>query len=105
VTALELNLIESRLLLVVQDLPGLAADGLTRHLNVPVHETEEALQNMQERGFLTARGAGFELTKEGQAKADATWNLSQAHAKEAFAQFSDAQLDTFSAVLLGLINQ
>lgn len=105
VSALELNLIESRLLLVVQDLPGLAADGLTRHLNVPVDETEEALQNMQERGFLTARGDGFALTKQGQAKADATWHLSEAHAKEAFAQFSEAQLDTFSTVLRGLIDQ
>ncbi len=105
VSALEVNLIESRLLLVVQDLPGVAADGLTRHLNVPLHETEEALQNMQDRGFLTVQGDGFSLTKHGQAKADATWNLSQAHAQEAFAQFSEEQLETFSTVLRGLIDQ
>jgi flavin reductase (DIM6/NTAB) family NADH-FMN oxidoreductase RutF/DNA-binding MarR family transcriptional regulator len=105
VSALEVNLIESRLLLVVQDLPGLGAEGLTRHLNVPVHETEEALQNMQGRGFLAAQGDGFVLTELGRAKADAAWKLSHAHAQEAFADFSEDQLKSFSAVLRGLIEQ
>lgn len=105
VSALELNLIESRTLLVLQDLPDLDADGLTVHLNAPIHEIEEALQNMQDRGFLKVRGNGFVLTEQGQEKADAAWELAHAHAEEAFADFSEDQLDNFSTVLRGLIEQ
>lgn len=105
VAALELNLIESRILLVVHDLPGLCADGLTVHLNAPIGEAKEALQNMQDRGFLEVKGDGYALTKLGREKANATWDLAHAHAEEVFARFSEDQLKNFSEVLNSLINQ
>lgn len=105
VSTLELNLIESRTLLFVQDLPGMNAERLCVDLNAPIDETEEALQNMQDRGFLEVQAGGYVLTQQGQEKANATWELAHAHAEETFADFTEDQLDGFSTVLRGLIEQ
>lgn len=105
VASLELNLIESRLLLIVQDLPGLDADGLTVHLNAPIDETQDALQNLTDRGFLVSNGVGYALTKQGKTKSSQVWDLADAHAEEAFAGFTQEQLDSFSEVLRSLIAQ
>jgi flavin reductase (DIM6/NTAB) family NADH-FMN oxidoreductase RutF/DNA-binding MarR family transcriptional regulator len=102
---LGLSVIEARVLLVLKDLAGLTADELVVHLHAPVTEAHAALVNLEDRGHLTMAGDSYELTEMGHAKADQCWNVAEAHAEEAFATFSDAELDTFDTVLRRLIAQ
>ena len=103
---LELNLIESRILLVLNDFPGLGAEGLVRHLYVPIPEAREALYSLSDRGMVAADGEeGFVLTQQGKSKTDQIWNLADAHAEQTFEEFNNVEVDTFSAVLRKLIDQ
>ncbi len=103
--SLELNLIESRVLLFVHDYPGIDAGALSSHVNAPINEVTEAQANLGNRGFVVVDGNGCNLTDKGQAKANECWELAAAHAKQAFANFSDEQIDNFSDVLNALIAQ
>jgi predicted transcriptional regulator len=103
--ALDLSLIEARALLVMNDLSGLNAEGLVVHLNAPVSEVQEALINLQERGLAQQRDQGYGLTDAGQLKSDQCWDLAASHADEAFKDFSDEQVNTFTDVLRGLIGK
>lgn len=100
---LDLNLIEARCLLVMNDLSGLDADGLVVHLNAPLGEVTEALANLTSRAMIAKDGDGFVLTEAGQSKADQCWAIADAHAEDTFGAFSDAQMDTFTTVLRGLL--
>ena len=103
--ALDLSLIESRSLLVLSDQPGLDAEGLVVHVNSPITEVVEALANLEEQGFVLPANGGFALTASGQEKADQCWNLSDAHAVEAFKEFGDERVADFRNVLRQLIDQ
>lgn len=103
--ALDLSLIEARSLLVMNDLSGLSAEGLVVHLNAPVSEAQEALSNLQGRGLVKKNGDGYDLTEAGQEKSNQCWDLAASHAAEAFKNFSDDQVDTFTEVLRGIIGK
>ncbi|ASJ72746.1 p-hydroxyphenylacetate 3-hydroxylase reductase component [Granulosicoccus antarcticus] len=102
---LGLNLIESRVLLVLNDFPGLGAEGLVVHLHTPMTEAREALLSLCDRGLVAVKGEGYVLTSSGQSKTDECWNLAEAHAKETFERFSSAEVDTFTDILRQLISQ
>ena len=104
VVTLGLNLIESRILIVLNDYSGLCAEELIVHLNTPINEAREALLSLNDRGMAIADGNGYILTEMGKSKADEIWNLAQAHAKETFKRFSIDEVDTFTKVLRQLIN-
>ena len=99
----ELSLIESRILLVLNDLSGLSDEQLVLHLHAPINEARAALDTLSDSGLVAADGTGFALTEAGQAKADECWNIAEAHAKETFEQFSEAQVETFNEVLRQII--
>jgi flavin reductase (DIM6/NTAB) family NADH-FMN oxidoreductase RutF len=103
VKALDLNLIESRCLLVMSDLSGESAEVLVTHMNAPLAEVNEALVNLSARGMVAEQGDGFVLTELGQARADECWAVAGAHAEDAFDGFTEEQLDTFTTVLRGLL--
>jgi len=105
VVTLGLHLIESRILLVLNDLSGLSAEELIVHLNTQINEAREALLSLSDRGMVTADGNGYALTELGKSKADEIWSLADAHAKETFKRFSSAEVDTFTKVLRQLINE
>lgn len=102
---LGLSVIEARVLLVLKDLAGLSADALVTHLHAPVTEAHAALVNLEDRGHVVMQGETYDLTEKGHAKADQCWNVAEAHADEAFAEFSEAEVDTFEKVLRRLIDQ
>ena len=102
---LGLNLIESRILLVLNDFSGLCTEELIGHLHIPVNEANEALSSLGDRGMVSTDGAGYVLTEEGSSKANDIWNLAKAHAKETFKRFSSAEMDTFTNILRQLINE
>lgn len=103
VVALGLSLIESRILLVLNDLPDLSADELVGHLHVPVTEARAALQSLRGRGLVTSDGDRFSLTDAGRGEAEACWNIAKTHADETFDAFTAEQVDTFTEVLRQLI--
>lgn len=103
VTALDVNLIESRCLLVMSDMPGLDAGKLAIHVNAPLEEVDAALVNLSQRGMVVTQDNAFSLTDVGQAKADECWEVAGAHAEDSFGDFTDEQMDTFTTVLKGLL--
>lgn len=102
---LGLNLIESRILLVLNDFSGLCVDELIDQLHMPANEAREALSGLSDRGMVTADGHGYVLTDTGKSKTDEIWQLAEAHAKESFKNFSSEEIDTFTKILRQLINE
>lgn len=102
---LGLNLIEARILLVLNDLSGLDAEELVVYLHTQIDEAKAALLNLSDRDLVARKDGGYVLTEAGQAKADECWNLAEAHAEETFRDFSQEQVDTFTDVLRQLIRQ
>lgn len=104
-TTLGLNLVESRILFVLNEFTGLNAKELVVHMHTPINEAHEALLSLNDRELVVASGEGYALTELGKAKADQIWALSAAHAKETFKSFSEVEVDTFTKVLRHLIDQ
>jgi len=102
---LGLNLIESRILLVLNDFSGLGAEDIVVHMHAPISEAREALLSLSDRGMVVAEGDGYALTDLGKSQTDQIWNIAEAHAKETFKQFSTSEVDTFNDVLRKLICQ
>ncbi|WP_146589647.1 p-hydroxyphenylacetate 3-hydroxylase reductase component [Puniceibacterium confluentis] len=102
---LGLNLIEARILLVLNDLSGLDIEELVVHLHTQIGEARAALSNLGDRDLVMRGDGGYVLTEEGQAKATQCWSLAEAHADETFANFSQDQVDTFTDVLRQLLKQ
>jgi len=73
--ALELNLIESRILLVLNDMPGLGAEEIVVHVHSPIVEAREALHSLTDRGMVTADGEGYVITELGRSQTEKIWNL------------------------------
>ena len=103
VTALDVNLIESRSLLIMSDIPGLGAEQLAVHVNTPIEEVEAAVANLSNRGMITKQGDGYSLTESGKAKAHECWEVASSHADDSFGDFTEEQIDTFTTVLKGLL--
>ncbi|MGQ7847074.1 p-hydroxyphenylacetate 3-hydroxylase reductase component [Granulosicoccus sp. 3-233] len=104
-TTLGLNLVESRILLVLNEFAGLDAEELVVHLHTPINEAREALLSLRDRELIRVEGGGHVLTDLGRSKADDCWGLAEAHAQETFERFSSEEVDTFTRVLRELISQ
>jgi DNA-binding MarR family transcriptional regulator len=102
---LKLSVIEARILLVLGDLESLPVEGLLPHLNAPINEVREALLNLKERDLIAEDGNLFSTTDQGRAKAADCWDVATSHAEEAFADFTEEQMDTFTHVLRGIIQK
>ena len=101
---LGLGLIESRVLLVLNDMPELNAEELSVHVQAPVNEVREAILSLIERGMIEDMSNGYLITESGRAKADQCWGIAQTHATEMFEQFSSAEVEVFNKVLRHLIS-
>ena len=103
VTALNVNLIESRSLLVMSDISGLSPEHLAIQVNAPLEEVDASLANLTNRGMVVKKGDGYSLTESGHAKAQECWAVAGAHADDSFGDFTEEQMDTFTTVLKGLV--
>lgn len=104
-TTLGLNLVESRILIVLNDFSGLDAKELVVHMHTPINEAREALLSLYDRGLVVATGDNYSLSETGSAKAEEIWTLAGAHATDSFKAFSEAEINTFTDVLRHLISQ
>ncbi len=101
--ALGLSLIESRCLLALNEMPGLAPEDMVVYLHAPINEARAALVNLADRGLVDASDSGYLLTETGQGKADECWAVAEAHEIEAFDGLSADELETFDKVLRKII--
>ena len=101
---LELSLIESRSLLVLNDLPNHRAEELVSHMNAPIAEVREALLNLVDRGLAACEDSRYSLTDAGLAKTADVWKLAETHEDEVFASFEPEEIEAFSRVLRKLIS-
>ncbi len=103
--ALGMRLIESRSLLMLQDQPGLDAEGLVIHANAPITEVQEGLNNLIGQGLVETSGDGYALTASGHEKAGQVWDIADAHAVEVFKDMDDDTVGQFKTVLRQIIQQ
>jgi len=75
---LDLNLIESRMLLVLNDFPGSDLEELVVHLHTPMVEAREALHGLTDRQLIKVEGQGYSLSEAGRCQAEKTWSLAEA---------------------------
>ena len=101
---LGLGLIESRILLVLNDVPELNVEELAEQVNSLVNEAREALLSLKELGMVSVDSDGYRVTEAGRAKTEQCWNIAEAHANEMFKPFSSAEVETFTKVLRELIS-
>jgi flavin reductase (DIM6/NTAB) family NADH-FMN oxidoreductase RutF/DNA-binding MarR family transcriptional regulator len=99
---LGLSVIEARTLLLLNDIAALDAEALVLELHCPIIEARAALTNLKDRGLLSENEGQFSLTEQGRNKAEQCWSLADAHAKETFKGFDDAEVKQFSAMLKAL---
>lgn len=103
--ALGMRLIESRSLLMLQDQPGLDAEGLVIHANAPITEVQAGLNNLIQQGLITKSGDGYALSAAGQEKAGQVWDIADAHAVEVFRDVDDDTVAGFKSVLQQIMQQ
>ena len=103
--ALGIRLIESRSLLMLQDQPGLDAEGLVRYVNAPVTEVQEGLSSLTEQGLINKSSKGYELSPSGAQKASQIWDIADAHAIEVFKDVEENMVAEFKNVLRNIIMQ
>ena len=103
--ALGIRLIESRSLLMLQDQPGLDAEGLVRYVNAPVTEVQEGLNSLIEQGLINNSSKGYELSPSGAQKASQIWDIADAHAIEVFKDVEENMVAEFKNVLRNIIMQ
>jgi flavin reductase (DIM6/NTAB) family NADH-FMN oxidoreductase RutF/DNA-binding MarR family transcriptional regulator len=101
---LGLSLIESRSLLVLDDLSGLTPEDMVPHLHAPINEARAALINLADRGLVAAEGAGYVLTAAGSDSAKKCWGIAKDFEEKSFDGLSADELATFDKVLRQLIN-
>lgn len=101
--ALGLSLIESRCLLALNDMPGLAPEEMVVHLHAPINEARVALVNLTDRALVAATDSGYVLTEAGRGKANECWAVAEAHEAETFDGLSEEELATFDKVLRKII--
>lgn len=101
--ALGLSLIESRCLLALNDMPGLAPEEMVVHLHAPINEARAALVNLADRDLVVATDSGYALTDAGKRKAEECWAVAESFEKESFDGLSTAELAAFDKVLRQLI--
>jgi hypothetical protein len=101
--SLELSLIESRILLVLNDLPGSLAEGLVGHINAPLPEVREAVLNLTDRMLIAAKGDCYSLTQAGKSKTNEVWNLAKSHEAEVFEGLDKSHIKDFTEVLRRII--
>lgn len=103
--ALDLSLIEARILLVLNDMDGLSAEELVLYLHTTITEARASLASLTGFGFIADDAGTYRLTEAGLQKAESCWSLAEAHAEDTFKDFDPEDLEIFGKVLSKLIER
>lgn len=95
---------EARMLMILEFENGITIDALTKEVNMPKQELQEAAAILQRKNLIKLEGeASYCLTELGVEQAETLWKISTSQQEEIFANFSDDELATFRKVLNGLM--
>lgn len=94
---------EARMLMVLENDSGLGMPDLQREVDMPLREIEQAVEILKRKGMVTDVGAGYGLTPTGVEQTEDLWTIAREQQDKVFARFSPEQVETFKAVLRGLI--
>ncbi len=86
---------ESRLLMVLDSAPNACLGDLQQAVSMPAREVEEAMINLQHKGYLALDGAQRQVTAAGHAKLEELWNTVFKAQQELFSGLTEGELEVF----------
>lgn len=90
---------EARMLMMLEDRPRPDLVALQREAAMPTREIVEVLANLRQKGLVSERAAGHELTEAGRAQTEALWEIARRQQEAVFAGVSPENIETFKKVL------
>ncbi|WP_455922789.1 p-hydroxyphenylacetate 3-hydroxylase reductase component [Pseudomonas putida] len=94
---------EARMLMVLENDAGLSRCDLLREVAMPAREIDEAVANLKRKGLVSDEQDRVRLTVKGIDETEGLWTIAREQQDQVFAQFTDAQIDTFKTVLKAVI--
>ncbi|CRM44554.1 p-hydroxyphenylacetate 3-hydroxylase reductase component [Pseudomonas sp. 25 R 14] len=94
---------EARMLMVLENDAGLSLADLQREVAMPAREIEEAVNNLKRKALVRDDQERVKLTPKGIDETESLWTIAREQQDKVFSQFSEAQLETFKAVLKAVI--
>ncbi|KFX69657.1 flavin oxidoreductase [Pseudomonas taeanensis MS-3] len=86
---------ESRLLMVLDSAPNACLGDLQQAVAMPAREVEEAMANLQQKGYLHLDGQLRQVTPAGHAKLEELWETVLKAQQELFKELSEGELEVF----------
>ncbi|MBN4053778.1 flavin reductase family protein [Haliea sp. AH-315-K21] len=100
-----LHTAEARILMSLKTEQNLTLETLSGQVNMPDHDLQDAINLLQNKGFISKQGADFSLQDAGKEMATTLWKIALDEQKHKFENFSDEEVTTFKRMLIDLINQ
>ncbi|WP_460136791.1 p-hydroxyphenylacetate 3-hydroxylase reductase component [Pseudomonas sp. S1_E04] len=94
---------EARMLMVLENDARLSTHDLLREVAMPVREIDEAVANLKRKGLVSDDDQGVHLTAAGVEQTEDLWAIAREQQDKVFAEFTEAQVETFKTVLKQLI--
>lgn len=94
---------EARVLMVLDDNPGLDLAGLQHEAAMPASEIADAMTSLQQRGLLLHSPGHCELTAQGRQRVEQLWAIVRSQEEGVFAGIERSDLDAFKRVLRQVI--
>jgi 4-hydroxyphenylacetate 3-hydroxylase, reductase component len=91
------------MLMVLENDARLSAGDLLREVAMPVREIDEAVANLKRKGLVSDDDSGVRLTAAGVEQTEDLWAIAREQQDKVFAEFTEAQIETFKTVLKQLI--
>ncbi|MCG4454947.1 flavin reductase family protein [Pseudomonas sp. MMS21-TM103] len=94
---------EARMLMVLENDAGLSMCELLREVAMPVREIEQAVDILKRKGLVAHTDERYLLTSAGVEQTEALWTIAREQQSKVFAQFNEADIDTFKRMLKAVI--
>jgi flavin reductase (DIM6/NTAB) family NADH-FMN oxidoreductase RutF/DNA-binding MarR family transcriptional regulator len=94
---------EARMLMVLEQDAGMEMSDLQREVAMPAREIEEAVTSLKRVGLICDDESRVRLTEAGVDQTEMLWTIAREQQEKVFANFSEADIETFKRVLTSLI--
>lgn len=96
---------EARILMSLKTEHKLTLQTLSNQVNMPDHDLQDAINLLQDKGFISKQDEDFFLQEAGEEMSATLWEIALNEQKQKFAKFSDEEVATFKRILIDLIDQ
>lgn len=95
---------EARMLMVLENDSGLSMADLSREVDMPTREIDQAVEILKRKGMVSkADGEGYRLTTTGVDQTEDLWAISREQQEAVFGRFSEEEVTRFKTMLKALI--